>query len=160
MNFNHKILSHIYYPYKAVQNIATLFDPNNNNKLRVLLFHDIAKKDFNKFKKKLEWLSKKWDFISANDFGRMINGDEQIIGNNLLLTFDDGFLSDYFVAKETLKPMGIPALFFIISEFIKMKDKKDQESFLEKNLYPNWKGEKIPAHREELINMSVNGNPI
>ena len=154
MNFNHKILSHIYYPYKAIKNIATLFVPNNDKILRVLLFHDIAKKDFDKFKEKLEWLSKEWKFISANDFEKMINGDKQIIGNNLLLTFDDGFLSDYFVAKEILTPMGIPALYFIISEFVKMKDKKDQVNFLKKNLYPKWKGERIPIHRKELINMS------
>ena len=83
MNFNHKILSHIYYPYKAVQNIATLFDPINDKKLRVLLFHDIAKKDFDKFKEKLEWLSKEWNFINADDFGKMINGDKKITSEEI-----------------------------------------------------------------------------
>jgi len=155
VNFKHKIISHIYYPYKAIKNIATLFDPNNDKKLRVLLFHDIAKKDFDRFKEILVWLSKEWNFISANDFEKMINGDKQIIGNNLLLTFDDGFLSDYYVAKEILNPMGIPALFFIITEFCRMEDEKKQKLFLEENLYPKWKGEIIPAHRDELVNMSI-----
>ena len=84
-----------------------------------------------------------------------MNGNKKIIGNNLLLTFDDGFLSDYFVAKEILNPMGISALFFIISEYSKLKDKKDQITFLEKNLYPKWKGESIPYNRDDLINMSL-----
>ena len=51
MNFKHKILSQFYYPYKCINNIANSFGLNNDKKLRVLLFHDIAKKDFVKFKK-------------------------------------------------------------------------------------------------------------
>ena len=117
-----------------IRNISNYFNPDNKNKLRVLPFHDIAKKDFVKFRDKLKWLSKKWNFINTNDFGRMINGKEKIIGNNLLLTFDDGFLSNYFVAKEILNPMGISALFFIISEYSKLREKKDQVAFLENNL--------------------------
>ena len=138
-----------------IRNISNYFNPDKKNKLRVLLFHDIAKKDFVKFRDKLKWLSKKWNFINTEDFEKMINGKEKIIGNNLLLTFDDGFLSNYFVAKEILNPMGISALFFIISEYSKLREKKDQVTFLEKNLYPKWKGENIPSHRDELINMSL-----
>ena len=128
MRYKHRILSLLYYPYKIIS--------NKKNNLRVLLFHDIAKDDFNKFKNILEWLSKDWNFISADDFGKMMNGDKKIIGNNLLLTFDDVFLSDYFVVKEILNPMGIPALFFIISEFCMIDNKNEQKIFLENNLYP------------------------
>ena len=147
MRYKHRILSLLYYPYKIIS--------NKKNSLRVLLFHDIAKDDFNKFKNILERLSKDWNFIGADDFGKMMNGDKKIIGNNLLLTFDDGFLSDYFVAKEILNPMGIPALFFIISEFCMISDKNEQKMFLEKNLYPRWRGESVPIHKKELINMSI-----
>ena len=110
MRYKHRILSLLYYPYKIIS--------NKKNSLRVLLFHDIAKEDFNKFKNILEWLSKDWNFVGVDDFGKMIVGNKKIVGNNLLLTFDDGFLSNYYITKEILNPMGIPALFFIISENI------------------------------------------
>jgi len=145
----------MYHPYSLAKNITNYIRPSDNNNLRVLLFHYIAKKDFNKFKKIIEWLSKEWKFISANDFGKMIKGDKQITGNNLLLTFDDGYLSDYCIAKEILSPMGIPALFFIISEFCMMDDKNEQKMFIGKNLYPKWHGGNSPSQKTELINMSI-----
>jgi len=138
-----------------VRKISDAFTPYNKNKLRVLLCHNIAEKDFATFREKLKWLSKKWNFINVKDFEEMMNGNKKIIGNNLLLTFDDGFLSDYFVAKEILNPMGISALFFIISGYSKLKEKKDQIAFLEKNLYPKWRGHNIPYNRDDLINMSL-----
>jgi peptidoglycan/xylan/chitin deacetylase (PgdA/CDA1 family) len=153
LNYKHKILESIYYPYKGIGNLYNIFGKKNN--LRVLLFHDICRKDFHRFRTKIEWLSKDWNFVSVSDFEKMIKGDKAIIGNNLLLTFDDGFLSNYFLAKEILNVMGIPALFFIITEFCRMEDEKKQKLFLEENLYPKWKGEAIPAHKDELVNMSL-----
>ena len=78
MKFKHNILSNVYYPYKAIKNIASLFYPNINKNLRVLLFHDIPEKDFEIFKDKLEWLSKEWNFISTSDFEKMGASHERV----------------------------------------------------------------------------------
>jgi peptidoglycan/xylan/chitin deacetylase (PgdA/CDA1 family) len=83
-----------------VRKISDAFTPYNKNKLRVLLCHNIAEKDFATFREKLKWLSKKWNFINVKDFEEMMNGNKKIIGNNLLLTFDDGFFSSPIVASH------------------------------------------------------------
>ena len=80
-----------------------------NNKLRVLLFHYIPHAETKIFKEKLIWLKKYWNFIDPDTFNLMLKGEKKIIGNNLLLTFDDGYLSDYYITKEVLNPMGIKA---------------------------------------------------
>ena len=60
----------------------------------------------------------------------MISGKIPIIGNNLLITFDDGLASNRVVAEKILNPMGIKAIFFIISEFAKIKKPSEARKFV------------------------------
>ena len=48
----------------------------------------------------------------------MISGSEPIQGNNLLITFDDGLISNRIVAEKVLNPLGINAIFFVVTDFI------------------------------------------
>ena len=109
---------------------------------------------FSKYENILRWLSKEWDFISPVEFSEILEKKE-VTGKKILLTFDDGFISDYYFSKEILNPMGIRALHFIITDFMKIEDNVKSKHFLEYNLYPKWKGELIPNHRDELINMRL-----
>lgn len=52
----------------------------------------------------------------------MLAGDETINGRNLLLSFDDGFASNRDVAEKILNPLDIKALFFVVSDFVNLKD--------------------------------------
>jgi peptidoglycan/xylan/chitin deacetylase (PgdA/CDA1 family) len=80
----------------------------------------------------------------------MISGDEPIQGQNLLLTFDDGFASNRVVAEEILNPMGIRALFFAVSDFVALEDREEARHFIAKNIQPGSSADKLPSH---LINM-------
>jgi len=53
----------------------------------------------------------------------------------VLLTFDDGFESNYIVAKEILRPRDIKAIFFVTYGFIGLRGSKARE-FSQSNFYP------------------------
>lgn len=153
MSIRHNLLSLSYRPLAFI-NCArkSLGISNECGRLRVLLFHDIAPNQYGVFKDKIEWLSKKWKFVGPEQFGDMLSGKKPVEGDSLLLTFDDGFCSDRVVAEKILNPMGIRALFFVISEFSKLDDKDMQSKFISDNLYP---GEKVPENTKHMRNMSI-----
>ncbi len=153
MSMKHNLFSFSYYPLSAYEKLAKLFNVDNN-KLRVLLLHDIPKNMFSRYENILRWLSKEWDFISPVEFSEILEKKE-VTGKKLLLTFDDGFISDYYFSKEILNPMGIKALHFIITDYLNISNNKSSYDFLINNLYPKWKGVSIPSHKNELVNMRL-----
>jgi len=76
----------------------------------------------------------------------MVAGDEPIHGRNLLLTFDDGFASNRVVAEEVLNPLGIRALFFVVSDLVRIEDRIQARCFMAERLFPEMHIEKLPAH--------------
>ena len=85
---------------------------------KVLMFHNINKKNFKNFEKKFKNLNKSYNFIDPENL-KNIRGN-----NNILLTFDDGFFSNYIFAKSVLKKLKIKAIFFIVSDLLKGDNKK------------------------------------
>ena len=51
-------------------------------------------------------------------------------GKNLLITFDDGFKSNFYIAKTILKSLNIKAVFFVPSDFIKIKKNQISKNLL------------------------------
>jgi len=123
---------------------------NKKGKLRVLICHDIPPNEEKRFASLLNWLSQRWNFVSPERFGQMIQGKAPIEGKNLLLTFDDGFASNIRVAEEVLKPMRVRALFFVISDFINIENKNEARLFIAQNIHPGLSVNQLPKH---LYNM-------
>lgn len=156
MSVGHTLLSLSYKPLAVINFVRRSFMFNSEcGRLRVLLFHDVAPNDYKLFKEKIEWLSRQWKFVSPEQFVNMLTGKIPVDVDSLLLTFDDGFYSDRVVAENILNPMGIRALFFVISEFSKLNDEKEQFKFISENLYPPSSGESIPNHLKNMRNMSI-----
>ena len=91
--------------------------------MKALTFHNIQYKYFDNLKNIFEFLNKnyevvdpKFDFFSHNKKSKKI-----------LITFDDGFLSQRKFTEEILDPLGIKALFFIPYNFIGLNSKKSYE---------------------------------
>ena len=108
--------------------------------LRVLMFHDIS--DFSNFNKQINILQKHWNFITPKEFYDIRKGKTKINKRLLLLTFDDGFKSNLYVAENILKKLNIKAIFFIPLKFLLIKDQKSKLKFIKNNLkikYPNKK---------------------
>ena len=95
----------------------------NKNIVRVLVYHNIENQYASKFNDQLKKLKKNWKFINVKDFENHINEKKILKGKNLLLTFDDGFKSNFYVAKKILKKLNIKAVFsspVILSKLKKM----------------------------------------
>jgi len=138
---------------------------NKKGKLRVLICHDIPPNGEKRFASLLNWLSQSWNFVSPGRFGQMIQGEFPIKGNNLLLTFDDGFRSNAIVAESVLKSMKIKALFFVVSDFINIENKNEAKHFITQNIQPGISVNRLPKHLfnmkwEDLAILLENGHTI
>ena len=131
----------------------------DSNELRVLLYHDIPKNKYDKFYNQLVFLKKSWNFISPTEFSDIINKKKKLKGRNLLLTFDDGYISNKYVVEKILNPLRIKAIFFVITDFIKISDSKTAREYVSSNIYPTLKFKDVPksyynmnwGHLKELI---------
>jgi peptidoglycan/xylan/chitin deacetylase (PgdA/CDA1 family) len=143
---HHQVLAASYYPLKLAKAVGRALRLCFPNRLRVLLYHDIAPHEQANFATQLRWLAKTWNFISPERFESMASGAETIQGSNLLLTFDDGFASNRMMAEKVLNPMGIKAVFFVVSDYVDMKDPVEPLAFITKHIYPERAAQSIPEH--------------
>ena len=119
--------------------------------VRVLVYHNIENRYAFKLKDQLQKLKKDWKFINVKDFENHINEKKILKGKNLLLTFDDGFKSNFYVAKKILKKLNIKAVFFVPSDFVKIKKNVQLKKFVKKNIFDN---QKINNY-EKFKNMTI-----
>lgn len=146
MKLHHHLLAASYLPIKLAKDIGRYLGLVSPNVLRVLLYHDIAPEDQARFADQLRWLARTWTFISPERFAAMSSGEVPIQGRNLLLTFDDGFASNRVIAEQILNPLGIRALFFVISDFVDIVDPIAAREFISQNIYPGRSPEELPKH--------------
>ncbi|MGK0290844.1 MAG: peptidoglycan/xylan/chitin deacetylase (PgdA/CDA1 family), partial [bacterium] len=143
---HHKVLTYINPVLRSLRNVGVKLSIVNNNHLRVLIFHDIPPNQEAAFQRQLEWIQKNWNIVSPEKFEKMISGNEPIIGKNILITFDDGLLSNRIVAEKILNPMGIKALFFVVSDFADISDRDEAHQFIADHIVPEAKKEDIPKN--------------
>ena len=109
---HHKLLIYIQPIFSFLRKVSIKVGFIGSNRLRVLVLHDIPPNQELVLKKQLQELQKKWNIVSPETFEKMISGLEPIQDNNLLITFDDGLISNRIVAEKLLNPLGIKATFF------------------------------------------------
>ena len=150
MTFNHKSIRFFEKIILVFLNIFNLF--RSKNVIRILVYHHVEKKDFKKLSNQLKNLKKNWNFISPKQFENHLNKKDILKGRNLLVTFDDGFKSNFFVEKEVLDRLKIKAIFFVPSDFIKFNSIKKSQKFLNNNILDYIK----PKDFKKLRNMTIN----
>ena len=150
MSLNHKSIRIFEKIILVFLNIFNLF--RSKNIIRILVYHHVEKKDFKKLSKQLKNLKKNWNFISPKQFENHLNKKDILKGRNLLVTFDDGFKSNFFVEKEVLDRLKIKAIFFVPSDFIKFNSIKKSQKFLNNNILDHIK----PKDFKKLRNMTIN----
>jgi peptidoglycan/xylan/chitin deacetylase (PgdA/CDA1 family) len=143
---HHRVLEAAYTPAKWTKDIGRRLGLGSPHALRVLLYHDIAPKDKVGFAEQIRWLARRWTFVSPQRFASMLSGEEPVQGRNLLITFDDGFASNRVIAEEILGPLGIRALFFVISDFVDIVDPVAARHFISQSIYPGIRPDLLPAH--------------
>ncbi len=153
MNIRKYLLSSLYLPSRFLNFLKSLV--KKRTRIRVLLFHDVPEESYSKFKKIISFLEKKWKFITPDEFTDHLNGAKKLTGNNLLLSFDDGFYSNRLVAEEILDPTGIKAIFFVVTDFVKTQNQEDQIKFIENNLYPEFINDTLPKNYKAFRSLSL-----
>ena len=122
----------------------------NNGFLR-LIYHDVPPAFFDAFKQQMEFALKYYTFVSPELFIRMREQSMPIIGGNLLLTFDDGFKSNRYIAEKILGPLGIKALFFVATDFVACMNRQAEKNFIADNLFDGKiSADDIPDHLQSM----------
>ena len=147
--FNHKILKKFERLFLFLSEVYNFLFSKNT--LRVLVYHNIEMNEFNKLFNHLTSLKKKYNFITPKQFEDHILRKKILTGRNLLLSFDDGFKSNYNVEREILKKLRIKALFFVPSEFVQLKSKHNVILFSKNNIL----GTKTFNSVNNLNNLSI-----
>ena len=150
MSFHHQFLIITRPIQKLVRQIGCKLGFTSPNRLRVLLYHDIPVVEEDKLYKQLILLKKDWNFLTPLQFEKMALGEMPIEGDNLLITFDDGMFSNLAVAEKILNKLDIKAIFFVINEFIKIKDPFEARQFASKHLIPGSSINDIPKTWKNL----------
>lgn len=153
MSLHHRVLASLYYPLRIARTLGGPLGLASPNRLRVLLYHDVAPASEERFAAHLRRLARRWTFVTPERFGAMVTGGEPIRGSNVLLTFDDGFASNRVVAERILNPMGIRAIFFAIADFVVLEDAREAREFISRRIEIGRPIEGMPPH---LYNMRWN----
>ena len=146
MTLVHSLIAASYHPARKFNFLLKRVGVSQNSRLRIINYHDIAPNQIEIFKRQIEWISRSWKFVTPWEFAKMIKGEYPIVGSNVLLTFDDGFISGYTIAMEVLKSMNIKAVYFIVTDFVNVAGGTNFKEFVAKNIYPNLSPEEVPNH--------------
>jgi len=148
------IIIFLYLPFLISNAILRIFGLNRDL-VRIILMHDIPVGKHEIFKSQIEYISKKWNFITTKELEEHYSGKKKLKGRNVLLTFDDGFHSNKVIAEKILDPLGVKALFFVVGNFIKQETQEDQQNFIKDSLYPDWRGHDLPDNFDEMKSMDI-----
>lgn len=120
---------------KIFVKLAKIWSRNEVGLLKILIYHDVSKSDFPKFETQIKYLAKTYEFINPKDLPEILAGTKFNTETKILLTFDDGFMSNYELAQEYLNPAGIKAVYFIAPGFINANNREQEKEFISQNIY-------------------------
>lgn len=136
MSLAHDLLIPAYHAVRLGQGLRRGLGGSEPDALRVLLYHDVAGDAVPAFERQLRWLQRRWKFIGPREFEGICGSGEKVRGRRLFLTFDDGYASNRVVAERVLRPMGIHAAFFVISDFVPLRDPATIRDFIASRIIP------------------------
>lgn len=95
-------------------------------RVRVLMYHGICAEDINlwtqipveDFKRQISYLKRHYKAISMSQALEIIKGQKSPPDHSVVITFDDGFLSNKTLAYPVLKENRIPAEIFLTTSFV------------------------------------------
>jgi peptidoglycan/xylan/chitin deacetylase (PgdA/CDA1 family) len=100
------------------------------------VYHDVPERQVPEFAAQLRHLARRWRFISPSEFNAIVLGEESLRDRCLLLTFDDGFISNRLVAEAVLEPMGIRAIFFVVPGFVDIDERAKARRYVVERIQP------------------------
>jgi peptidoglycan/xylan/chitin deacetylase (PgdA/CDA1 family) len=153
MSLYRDIFGLTYFPLKWKRVFMHKFFGSSLPRLRVLSFHDMSFSDEDFFERQLRWVMRSWKFISPLEFSSIVNGVSSLKQDSVLLTFDDGTISNLGVAERILNPLGIKALFFVVTKYALLSQDDDWRKFAANQIMQNENHHELP---DNFRNMSIN----
>ncbi len=135
------------------------------DELTVLVYHNIPANEILSFERQLSFLNEKFNIVAPDIFEHPERYDN-IKKNKILVTFDDGFVSQYRVAKTVLEPLNIKALFFVPTGFIDQPDANQARRYASINFFGNKvtpseiKAEMLPMTWNNISTLVASGHTI
>jgi len=134
------------------------------NCVSVLMYHNIPLDQMALFEEQIKYLKSIYNFITPEQFEKYMKGEFEISGINLLITFDDGFRSQFYASKNVLDKFNIKGIFFVINNFINMP-KKYLFNYLKEHIYINEESHFLfriaqPMKIDDLQELLKNGHKI
>ena len=166
MNIRNLLLPFVH----SISNAMTCIE-KGNDRVFILTFHSIPPHQIESFSLLIKSLNDRFGFITPDQFTDYLSGVYEIVSTKLLLTFDDGFHSNYIVAQEVLSVLNIKAIFFLTTGFINCTNSLGMKKFVVNNLLctaghfetqaMNWgqiqeliiEGHEVGAHTESHPNL-------
>ena len=103
------------------------FQFEHTNRIVLLLYHDIVdtipkneyERNLDDFENDLKYIRiNNYQVLSLEDLLLLEKGDLELITDGIIITFDDGFNSNYSMAFPLLSQYEMPGTFFIVPEWI------------------------------------------
>lgn len=122
-----KLRAILYSIVKFITNFSYLA-PINSKKIPILVYHRICplyyKKEIpyanvfpEKFDKQMRYLREHFDGVTVSEYLERIDNN-LLKGNEICITFDDGFKDNYMYAFPILKKYNLKATFFLTTKYI------------------------------------------
>ena len=109
--------------------ITKNFFLKKNYQFRIIMYHDVKKKNLALLYNQLAELKNKWRFIHPKELATISKKNYTIKENLLLLTVDDGFFSSKLIATNVLEKLNIKGIFFCVTNFLDIKNRDDALNF-------------------------------
>lgn len=100
------------------------------NGIRILFYHRVEDSSLTpdslgrtpltarEFERHLKHLSRFWHVLSLDEAVKELRSGKDVARDGVVITFDDGYRSNYTVALPLLEKYGLPATFFIVSSAV------------------------------------------
>jgi peptidoglycan/xylan/chitin deacetylase (PgdA/CDA1 family) len=95
--------------------------------IAIPFYHWVLDDEREAFRRQLQYLRRCGDFVSLDDTVAMLRRPSSIKGRYFCVTFDDGFKNCYTNAVPVLKELGIPAAFFLSTQYIGLDLERDRQ---------------------------------
>ena len=129
------------------------------NGVRLLLFHEILPSQLRRFESLIRFIGETHGFIAPGDYDRYRQGD----GIRYIVTFDDGFASEFKATRAVLDPLGVKALFFVCPGFVGLQGEAAVQFLrgpMERSDVTEMRPELEPPSWDDLRAMVANGHVI
>lgn len=102
----------------------------------------------NSFQKQMEYIAKKKRCLRLHDYVARLRKGRKIFGNSVIITFDDGYLDNYFNAFPVLKNYNLTATFFVPTRLVGLTNRWDEKRGETQARLLSW---------DEIVEMSTSG---